>query len=29
MHETDYVMNTSEDSQFEYTPLGTIMHLLG
>ena len=26
VHETDYVMNTSEDNQFEYTPLGTIYH---
>ena len=26
VHETDYVKNTSEDNQFEYTPLGTIYH---
>lgn len=26
VHETDYVTNTSEDNQFEYTPLGTIYH---
>ena len=26
VHETDYVTNTSEYNQFEYTPLGTIYH---